>query len=154
MKKITVVLILTAVFLALFSCGEQESPAAYLPSIRFDNIPLQSYTVAINAKDDSAVSDGPGSELTPADIIKIYISEITFTPVSSGKIEIRNGSDKNVDFNIAFEGVYTENGEKTEYTESDLSSLPAGKYVICARVVKKTSDSHESYYMFVGIEKN
>ena len=154
MKKITVVLILTAVFLALFYCGEQESPAAYLPSIRYDNIPLQSYTVAINAKDDTVISDGPGSEHSPAELIALNKSEITFTEISSGKVEIRNGSDKNVDFSIFFIGVYTENGEKTEYTKSDLSSLPAGKYVICAKVAKKAFGKEESYYLFAGIEKN
>ena len=157
MKKITVVLILTAMVFALFSCGEPESPPAYLPSIRYDGTVLQSLTLLEQWGEGPADGCGPAWGKAPEELITSEAENITYTPVGQGKIELVNGSDKNAEFSVSFVGVYTANGEKTEYDEDDFSSIPSGKYVICARMTKVTYPEKERrdeiYYMFAGIEK-
>lgn len=154
MKKLTVILILSALLFSMFACGEQESPAAYLPAIRYDNADLQSFSVLISSSDGSVEADGYGSEHTPAEIITMFVNTIPFTEISSGKIELVNGSDKNVESTITYKGVYTADGEELKTDEAGLSALSAGKYVICARVTEKRADkSFTDRYIFAGIDK-
>ena len=154
MKKITVVLILTAMVLILISCGEQESPPANLPAIRYDHADLQTLSVLISSSDGSVEADGYGADHTPSEIISMFNNSIPFTNISSGKIELVNGSDKNVEFTISYAGVYLESGEELKTDEAGLSSLSAGKYVICARVTEKRADnSFIDRYIFAGIDK-
>lgn len=157
MKKIAVVLILTALFCILISCGEQESPPAYLPSVRYENVPLDDVVLLEHWGQGPADGAGPAFGKTPEELIVSEADKITFTKISAGEVVLRNGSDKNASFGISFIGVYTPDGQKTEYKESDLSSLPDGKYVIAARFSKTTGSGSdirdEIYYLFAGIEK-
>ena len=157
MKKTAVILILAAMFCILISCGEQESPPAYLPSVRYDNVPLPDCTVLIEygvGPDDGA---GPAFGKEPEELIVSSDISIPYTKIKDGMITLQNGSDKHADFNMNFVGVYTPDGQKTEYTETELSSLPNGKYVIAAKFSKITgSDDNrkdEIYYLFAGVEK-
>lgn len=157
MKKIAVILILTALFCVLISCGEQESPPAYLPSVRYDNAPLLDCTVLIEFGAGPADGAGPAFGKEPEELIVSSDISIPYTRIRDGIVTLQNGSDKNASFNIHFIGVYTPEGQKTEYTEADLSSLPDGKYVIAARFSKTTGSGQnirdEIYYLFAGIDK-
>ena len=150
MKKITVVLLLVIMTFSLFACGEKESPAAYLPSLRYDNVPLEMLTLLVNRTNgDYSV----GGNETAAQLVKQYVSSVPYTEISDGRIEIKNGSDKNVAYNTRFSGVFDENGDLTEYEENDLSKLPAGKYIICLQVAERRTEYSSVYLYIAGIEK-
>ena len=77
------------------------------------------------------------------------------TQIGNGAITLKNGSDKNAVFTISFIGVYTKNGEKTDYGEADLSALPDGSYIICVKTTKSLSGGvDESNYLFAEVLKN
>ncbi|MBO4870181.1 MAG: hypothetical protein J5585_10775 [Clostridia bacterium] len=155
MKKTVIILLLTALLLTMFACGEKESPAAYLPSIRYDNVPLNSYSVLIWRGNGPADGGGPGAEHTPEELISIYYSNIPETHIFNGAVTLKNGSDKNATFTISFVGVYTKDGEKTEYGEADLSALPDGLYIICVKTTKSWSGgADESNYLFAKVLKD
>ncbi len=76
MKKITVVLLLVIMTFSLFACGEKESPAAYLPSLRYDNVPLEMLTLLVNRTNgDHSV----GGNETAAQLVKQYVSILPYT---------------------------------------------------------------------------
>ena len=157
MKKTAAVLILITLFCILISCGERESPPAYLPSVRYNNVPLDDVVMLDNRGQGPDDGAGPAFGKTPEELIVSEADRITFTTVSDGEIVLRNGSDKNASFSISFIGVYTPDGHKTEYGEAGLSSLPSGKYVIAAKFTKTTgkgdSKRDEIYYLFAGVDK-
>ena len=153
MKKLTVILLLTALLLSIISCGEKESPPAYLPSVRYDGQIIPDRMVLTTYSYGPGDGDTPEAFKTAGEIIASDLDKISFTKIENKKLELVNGSDKNADFSIVFEGIYTEKGEKTEYTEAGMSSLPSGRYVISARVQKKMTDREENYYLFAGVEK-
>ncbi|MBP5208336.1 MAG: hypothetical protein J6330_07755 [Clostridia bacterium] len=155
MKKTVIIFILTALLFTMFACGEKESPAAYLPSIRYGNVPLDSYPVLIWSGNGPADAGGPGAEHTPEELISLYYDSIPKTQIGNGAITLKNGSDKNASFTIGFIGVYTKNGEKTEYGEADLSDLPDGSFIICVKTTKTTSNGNDEInYLFAGVLKN
>lgn len=155
MKKTVIVLILAALLFTMFACGEKESPAAYLPSIRYGNVPLDSYPVLIWSGNGPADAGGPGAEHSPEELISLYYDSIPKTQIGNGAITLKNGSDKNAVFTISFIGVYTKNGEKTDYGEADLSVLPDGSYIICVKTTKSLSGGvDESNYLFAEVLKS
>ncbi len=157
MKKIAVVLIFTALFCLLISCGERESPPAYLPSVRYENVPLPDCTVLIEYGAGPADGAGPAFGKSPEELIVSSDISIPYTRIKDGDVALQNGSDKNASFSISFIGVYTPDGKKTEYGEADLSSLPNGKYVVAARFSKSAGSGKdirdEIYYLLAGIDK-
>lgn len=156
MKRITVIFLLTALLFSMISCGEKESPPAYLPSVRYDGQIIPDRMVLTTYSDGPGDGGAPEAFKTAGEIIASDLDKISFTKIENKKLELVNGSDKNADFSIVFEGIYTDKGEKTEYTESDMSGLPDGRYVICARVRKKMTgiNREENYYLFAGVEKS
>ena len=150
MKKFTAIIILSVLLFALISCGEQESPPAYLPSIQYDGAPLDALTLLVY-RTNGEISVG-GNEDTDS-LVKQNVSRVTFTEISNGKIELKNGSDKTVAYSIAFTGVYDENGDITNYTDNALSTLPAGKYIIVAQVNARRAEFSEVFLYMAGVEK-
>ena len=150
MKRITAAFLLAVLLLTLFACGEKESPAAYLPSIRYDNVPLQTYTIAIY-KTNGTISVG-GSDGVD-ETVKKNAGKVPFTEIADKEIKLVNGSDKNIEYSISFAGVYTEDGEVTSYRLEDLSTLPAGRYIICAQEVERLTEYTNVNLYMAGIDK-
>ncbi len=150
MKKAIIILLLAVFAFSAFSCGEKESPPASLPEIRYNGVPLQVYRVNVY-KTNGEIAVG-GNE-TAADHVKENAARVPYTEISDGKIELVNGSDKNVSFNILFSGVFDENGELLGYTENALSTLPAGRYIICAQVSERKAQIISVYIYMAGIDK-
>ena len=150
MKRFTAILILAVLLFALFACGEKESPAAYLPSIRYDGVPLEVLTLLVyRTNGEIAV----GGNETPAELVKENASRVPFTEISNGKLEVKNGSDKNISYTAVLSGIYDENGDLTSHTDDELNSLPAGKYMICIQVAAREATYTSTYLYIAGIDK-
>ncbi len=157
MKKLTALmlaaLMLAALISAFTSCGELESPPAYMPAVRYENVPLENLTLMIQWGSGPADGGGPAFGMTAGEALKANAAGIPYAVIGDGDLKIVNGSDKNARFDTKFEGVFTKDGELTDHKESDLSSLPSGKYVVAFSVTKQMKDRDEEYYVFTGIEK-
>ena len=59
MKKTFIIIIALLLLFSAASCGERESPPAYLPSVRYENVPLPDCTVLIEYGAGPADGAGP-----------------------------------------------------------------------------------------------
>ena len=78
MKKIAVILILTALFCILISCGEQESPPAYLPSVRYENVPIDDVVLLEHWGQGTADGEGPAFGKTAEEIVADHCQDLDF----------------------------------------------------------------------------
>ncbi len=150
--------LLTVVWM-MSSCGRQvppsESPAIiYSDTVTSRSLPI--YEVLIFRYGSREDTDGIGSELTPEEIIWQYKEEIPMTEIADGQISLHPGAVKNdpsIAYSMELVGIYTAEGAKTEYTQEQLSELPDGKYVICAKLKREARKEIEESYFFAGIVK-
>ena len=150
MKRFTAVLILAVLLFALISCGEQESPPAYLPSLQYDGVPLEVLTLLVyRTNGEHAV----GGTETPAELVKQNVDRVPFTEIGDGKLEVKNGSDKNISYTTALSGIFDANGDLTDHADEELSTLPAGKYIICVQVAARDAEFTSTYLYVAGIDK-
>ncbi len=144
---ISLVLILSA----LSSCV--SVPPSALPSIQYNWASLETFEVLIVRSGDVEGTDGIVSEYPPEGLILKHINNIPFNDVKSGEFRFIAGESPSAAYTMDFVGVYTEDGQKINCKETELSSLPNGRYVICVLSTKESKDSKEEKYLFSGIEK-
>lgn len=150
MKKVMILILLLVLSFSVLSCGKKENVAEGVPTIRYNDVPLEVYTINVyKTNGDIAI----GGNETAADHVKQNASRVPFTEISDGRIELVNGSDTDASYNILFSGLFDENGELLGYTENALSTLPSGRYIICAQVSERKAQFTSVYIYMAGIDK-
>ena len=149
MKRFTVILLLAVLTLSLFACGNKNVPEGQ-PTIRYNGVPLQTLTLLVH-RTNGEIS--VGGDTTVAELVKEHIKSVPYAEISDGTLELVNGREEGITYSIVFSGIFDENGEQTNYTENALSSLPAGKYIICAQVTERQANFSSVYLYIAGIEK-
>ncbi len=115
-------------------------PMIAYPEINCDGKALKTYDI-------------PKSEESPEELIRGSLNLIPFTETDGSDILFFLGEEPKVEFKITYAGVYTDKGERLEYTQDELKDLPDGKYIICALSERKDKNGTSEKYMFAGIKK-
>lgn len=158
-RLFSAVIALCALAALIFGCQEHIPPSEW-PSIRYNNVPLDTKEVLIF----DGPADGTALFKTPTELIAEYLEDMPVNNVSDGAVTFFEGKDRDTVFKMEYIGVYGEDGElllelpqdNSEASKS-VSGLPAGRYIICVkteRYYNGGSDTVQSgHYLFARIDK-
>ena len=135
-RAISVFLLMLLPVLLFSSCAAERSGFLYRGS----------YLACAEVLLYDGPADGEAALMTEEELVTK--TDVPFTPISQGEIEVVAGKDHSV----RFVGIFSEKGEKTGYSEKDLSSLPKGRYVLLMENTSGGLDRGE--YLLAGVQKN
>ncbi len=152
MKRIFVLFWVTVILLfSLSSCSKYS--AEYDACIKYNGTALPEHTVMISL---GSRIDGHGMFMSAGTLIGKMLGDIPKSIITDGDITLHKGKHSGYTSSIKFVGVYTTDGELTDYTKEQLSELAYGDYIICVKVEWEDESNQYGYgndYLFVRVEK-
>ncbi|MBR0231003.1 MAG: hypothetical protein IJQ53_02100 [Clostridia bacterium] len=157
--------LLLCVAVSGFAGCRKNIPPAEMPSIKYDNIPLE-ILICTNESGREAGEGAAGLGSEPSEIpeiISLHLDRMPVNKISGGRITFFKGSNINVDYSMEFMGVYDINGaEECKASlplaegENLANGLPDGEHIICVRSVSKADGADEPQYrlLFARVVKN
>ena len=141
-RKIIPIIFIFAFLISLISCGTSDVSGIYIDGKSADVLTIQIYSSEMDP-----VTNGEGIYLTIVELIEKHESEMP--SVSLGSIsEITLVGGKKTEIKLI--GIYEENGTKTSYKTD--SSVPNGKYIVCAKKTLSDGKKFSSDYLFLKVE--